>query len=242
MSVDATDSAPLPDGIEERLVEFTELAATRLSTTAARQTELKRLVDEQAALRRVATLVARGVPASELFAAVTEEVGRLLGTDAAATIRYEAGDMLTAVGNWTAEGVDADTEVGRRWPMAGDSLAPRILETAQPARIDDWRDVPGEIGEYVRTQLKLSSSVGSPILVEGRVWGNLAVHSTAGPLPGDTEARIARFTELVATAILNAQARADVRRLAEEQAALRRVATLVAHERPAAEVLATVAA
>ena len=137
--------------------------------------------------------------------------------------------------------MDADTEVGRQWPLAGESLAPRILKTGRPARIDDWRDVPGAIADYVRTQLGLSSSVGSPILVEGRVWGNLAVHSTTGPLPRDTEARITRFTELVATAIMNAQARAEVERLADEQAALRRVATLVARERQPAEVFAAVA-
>ena len=100
----------------------------RRSRTPRAQDELARLADEQAALRRVATLVAQGVPAGELFAAVTEEVGQLLGADAAATIRYEPGDMLTAVGNWTAEGVDADTEVGRQWPLAGESIAPRILE------------------------------------------------------------------------------------------------------------------
>ena len=77
MSTDSTDGAPLPDDIEDRLVEFTELVAATFSTTA-RQDELARLADEQAALRRVATLVAQGVPAAELFAAVTEEVGRLL--------------------------------------------------------------------------------------------------------------------------------------------------------------------
>ena len=92
MSTDSTDGAPLPDDIEERLVEFTELVAATFSTTA-RQDELARLADEQAALRRVATLVAQGVPAGELFAAVTEEVGRLLSADAAATIRYEPGDI-----------------------------------------------------------------------------------------------------------------------------------------------------
>jgi PAS domain S-box-containing protein len=240
MSIDSTDGAPMPDDVEDRLVEFTELVAAAFATTA-RQEELARLADEQAALRRVATLVAQGTPAGKLFAAVTEEVGRLLGTDAAAMIRYEPDDLVTAVGSWTAAGVEADTEVGRQRPLAGESLASRILRTERPARIDDWREVAGSIADYARTQLGLSSSVGSPIFVEGRVWGNIAVHSTSGRLPPDTEARIARFTELVATAILNVQARADVQRLADEQAALRRVAMLVAREREAAEVFAAVA-
>ena len=103
MSVDSTDGTPLPDDIEDRLVEFTELVAATFSTTA-RQDELTRLADEQAALRRVATLVAQGVPAAELFAAVTEEVGQLLQTDAAATIRYEPGEIVTAVGQLDGRG------------------------------------------------------------------------------------------------------------------------------------------
>ena len=240
MSIDSMDGAPMPDDVEDRLLEFTELVAAAFATTA-RQEELARLADEQAALRRVATLVAQGVPADELFAVVTEEVGRLLETDAAATIRYEPEGVVTALGSWSAEGVEADTEVGRQWPLAGESLAPRILRTGEPARIDDWKDVPGPIAEYARTRLGLSSSVGSPIVVEGHVWGNIAVHSTSGQLPPDTEARIARFTELVSTAILNAETRVEVQRLADEQAALRRVATMVAREREAPEVFAAVA-
>jgi PAS domain S-box-containing protein len=240
LSIDSTSDAPLPDDVEDRLLEFTELVAAAFATTA-RQEELARLAEEQAALRRVATLVAQGVPPSVLFAVVTEEVGRLLAVDAAATIRYEPEGVVTAVGSWSAEGVEADTEVGRQWPLAGESLAPRILRTGNPARIDNWDEVPGPIAEYARTRLGLSSSVGTPIVVEGRVWGNIAVHSTGGRLPPDTEERIARFTELVSTAVLNAEARAEVQRLADEQAALRRVATMVARERAAPEVFAAVA-
>ena len=156
-------------------------------------------------------------------------------------IRYEHG-VMTAVGNWTAEGVNADTEVGRQWPLEGDSLAPRIVKTGQSARIDDWRDVPGPVGDYARTELGLSSSVGSPILVGGRVWGNLVVHSTSGRLPSDTEERLAGFTGLVATAIANSEAQAEVERLADEQAALRRVATLVAQGVPPSELFVAVVA
>jgi PAS domain S-box-containing protein len=230
--------------IEDRLRAEEDLGepdAGLAARHASLRDQLARLADEQAALRRVATLVAQGVPASELFGAVTKQVGQLLRTDAAAMIRY-GGDVMTAVGNWTADGVEADTEVGRQWPLEGDSLAPRILKTGQSARIDDWRDVPGPVGDYVRTRLGLSSSVGSPILVEGRVWGNLVVHSTSGPLPGDTEERLAAFTELVATAVANSEAQAEVRRLADEQAALRRVATLVAKAVPPGELFDAVVA
>ena len=157
---DEEGAATLVVAAWSRDAAFTELLDTATANTEA-QRERGRLADEQAALRRVATLVAEGVPATELFGAVTKEVGQLLRVDAAAMIRYER-DVMTAVGNWTADGVEADTEVGRQWPFEGDSLAPRILETGQSARIDDWRDVPGAVGDYVRAELGLSSSVGQP--------------------------------------------------------------------------------
>jgi signal transduction histidine kinase len=85
-----------------------------------------------------------------------------------------------------------------------------IMTTRRPARVDDWSDVPGPIAAFVRAA-GVSSSVGSPILVDGRLWGAVAVHTTRPePLPPDTESRLENFTELVATAISNTQARADL--------------------------------
>jgi GAF domain-containing protein len=228
----------LPADTEARLGTFTELAATAISNTEA-QAEATRLAEEQSALRRVATLVARGVAPTELFAAATEEVGRLLGADRAGMIRYDGDEMVSAVATWAADG--EHEPVGGPWPLDGESLAPRILRTGRPARIDDWNEVPGSIAKFVRDELGLRSSVGSPIVFDGRVWGALTVHSTKDqPLPAGTEAKIAAFSELVATAISNSEARTEVRRLAEEQAALRRVATLVAREPAPAEVFAAV--
>src|SRR5262249_56776716 len=79
------------------------------------------------------------------------------------------------------------------------------------------------------TVLGVRSAVASPVVVEGRLWGAIIAATSQGePLPADMESRIAQFTGLVATAIANAESREAVARLAEEQAALRRVATLVA--------------
>ncbi len=229
---------PMPYQIEDRLAEFTALIAAAFSNTASRD-ELARLVDEQAALRRVATLVARGVPSPELFAAVAREVGQLLGADLAGMIRYVGADTVTAVAVWAADG--RHPEVPGLWSLEGDRLATSILSKARPAREDDWSDVAGPIAAFVREQLGIRSSVGSPVVVEGRVWGALFVHARATrALPRDTESRLVNFTELVATAISNAQARADLGRLAGEQAALRRVATLVARESPPQDVFAAV--
>ena len=103
-----------------------------------------------------------------------------------------------------------------------------VAQAGRPIRVDDWAVVPGPIAAFIR-ELGVQSSVGGPISVEGRLWGALAVHSQSDqPLPASTESRLVSFTELVATAMANAEARGEVERLAQEQAALRRVATLVA--------------
>jgi signal transduction histidine kinase len=203
--------------------------------------ELARLADEQAALRRVATLVARGVPPADLFAAVAEEVGRLLGSHLAGMARYEGDDTLTVLAAWAAEG--EHPLVPGPWPLEGGDLGSMVWQTGRSVRIDTYADVPGPIAAFVRDELGIGSSVASPILAEGRLWGTLFVHAkrTHQPFSVDTESRLTGFTELVATAIVNAESRAELARLAEEQAALRRVATLVARGTPPQELFAAVA-
>jgi signal transduction histidine kinase len=169
--------------------------------------QLGRLADEQAALRRVATLVARGVPPAEVFAAVAEEVGRLLGTDLAAMLRFELDETVTVVAGWSWEG--GQLPVGTRYPIEG-TLSALMLRTGRPARIDRYADAAGRVAALAR-QLGIRSSVGCPITVEGRLWGAATVSSKRPePLPADTEARVAGFTELAATAIANTQARAEL--------------------------------
>jgi signal transduction histidine kinase/ketosteroid isomerase-like protein/uncharacterized protein YoaH (UPF0181 family) len=200
--------------------------------------EGSKMAEEQAALRRVATLVARGVSQDELFAAVTEEVGWLVGADPTALMRFEADDTVTVVAAWSA--ADAPLSIGARQPI-NDELR-SIRDAGGAVRIGP-AEVPPDapFGEEAR-QLAVRSSVGVPILVDGRVWGVAFAASTRDePFPEDTTARIAGFTELVATAIANTESRGTANRLTEEQVALRRVATLVAKEAPPAEVFAKVA-
>ena len=134
---------PLPPETEERLADFAELAATAISGAHARETA-QRLADEQAALRRVATLVAQGVEPARLFAAVTAEVGQLLGADAAILIRYEASEEISIAAIWSADG--ERIEVGDRYPIVPGSLSERVAATGDSARVDDWSQVPGEVG------------------------------------------------------------------------------------------------
>ncbi len=196
------------------------------------------LAEEQAALRRVATLVARAVPPEELFAAVTEEIGCLLPVEYAFMGRYEPDTTFAVVAVWgkAAGRVVVDT----RRPLGGTNLVTIVLETARSARMDNYAVASGPLGVTAH-ETGVRSAVGTPILVEGHVWGVVVAGSTLEqPLPADTEARLASFTELLATAIANAESRVGLARLAEEQAALRRVATLVARAVPPEEVFAAV--
>jgi signal transduction histidine kinase len=123
-------------------------------------------------------------------------------------VRYEADETVTPLATWAALGEHPAVPDG--WPLEEGDPATTIAQTGGPARIDDWDPVPGPLAAFAREELGLSSSVGSPILVEGRLWGALAVHSKQpGPLPPNTESRLLNFTELVGTAVANAQARSD---------------------------------
>ena len=227
----------LPADTEARLASFTELVATAIANTDSRA-ELARLAEEQAALRRVATLVAHGVPPEEVVAAVAEEVGRLLPAGYAHLGRYDPDRTLTTVAAWGAATVGFP--VGSRRMLGGKNLGTLVLETGRPARIDRYVDASGPVGAAARAT-GLRSAVATPIIVEGRLWGLIAAGSILEqPMPADTEARLASFTGLVATAIANTESRAALTRLAEEQAALRRVATLVAQGVPPVEIFSAV--
>jgi signal transduction histidine kinase len=239
--VGSTLEQPLPADTEARLASFTELVATAIANAESRAA-LARLAEEQAALRRVATLVAQATPPQEVFAAVAEEVGRLLAVDFALLVRYDPQDALEVVGTWTRTGAPAPTPVGGRLPLGGRNVTTLVYRTGRPARID-YSDFSGVIGQVASREWGVRSSIGVPVSLEGRVWGCIVVgFSRPGllPLPADTEAQLAGFIELVATAIANTESRASLARLAEEQAALRRVATLVAHGAAPEQVFAVV--
>jgi signal transduction histidine kinase len=196
----------------------------------ADQARLRQLAEEQSALRRVAMLVAQATRPEQVFAAVAEEVGGLLEVDYTVLIRSDPDDMITVVGAWTATGVAPPSPVGSRFELGGRNVSTLTLRTGRPARLDAYVDVTGSIGNTGARGWGFRSSVGVPITVDGRPWGLILVAYTRDQhLPADTEGRLASFTELVATAIANTESRASLARLAEEQAALRRVATLVAH-------------
>ncbi len=166
--------------------------------------ERQTLADEQAALRRVATLVARGVAPHEVFAAVAEEVGRVLRVDYTAMSRYEPDGTRTVVAAWSRSGSPV-VPVGTQEILAGENVPTRVFETGRPSRIDHYGEDAGPAAAAALAA-GVHSAVGVPIRVEGRLWGLMNVYSKEQePLPADTEARLERFTELTATAIANTE-------------------------------------
>jgi signal transduction histidine kinase len=220
---------PLPRDMESRLGQFTELMATAIANTES-HAKAARLADERSALQRVATLVAEGVPPVEIFSAVSEEVGKLFGSDLAAVERFDP-DGLANVVVGLATSVDVVVEgvtIGSRWELDDSMAAMQVYRSGRSARVDrvDWSEVRAPIAAPAR-QLGVVSAVSSPIIAEGLLWGTVSVMAKE-PLPLHAEERLEKFTDLVATAIANAESREALRELADEQAALRRVATLVA--------------
>jgi signal transduction histidine kinase len=199
--------------------------------------EFARIAEEQAALRRVATLVAGGATGAELATAVTREVGHLFGAQRANTMRWD-GDTLRVIGDWSADGGEMHS-AGRVFPFGGDTISARIINSAAPARVDAAADMQTEFAQRRWAELGLHASIGAPIVVDGRVWGVVTAERTQ---PGDAflpdaEHQLGDFAALVAQAIVNAEARRETAELVAEQSALRRIATLVAGGRPQTEVM-----
>jgi signal transduction histidine kinase len=229
---------PLPEGVEERLVEITELVATAIVSSARRE-QLVWLADEQAALRRVATLVARGAPPADVFDAVAEELGGLLEVGSSGLVRFEDDCTARVVAGWGRLG---EIVPSGRLPLGGRNVVSEIARTGRSVRLDGFeRTACGPITDSTRRS-GTSTAIGGPIVVGGRLWGAIVVAALeGGSLPPDAEPRLEQFVELVGTAIANAETQVELARIAQEQAALRRVATLVAEEAPVAELFGRVA-
>jgi signal transduction histidine kinase len=171
--------------------------------------ELRMLADEQAALRRLATAVAHDVPAAEIFTAVAQEIGPLLGAEDAAVARFEPDRAATVVaghGPWMHE-----FGVGMRLELDDFLAIATVFRTGRSARVDerDYSTASGPIGEYLH-RVGNRSAVASPIIVEGRLWGAVVASTRREPLPADSEERMATFTELIGVVIANAESRAEL--------------------------------
>ncbi|OBH05087.1 hypothetical protein A5696_00205 [Mycobacterium sp. E2699] len=202
----------------------------------------------------MAELVAREAEPAEVFTAVAEQLGECLDVYNTTVIRFDGDDVVVeAVGRVEELDMSAPT-AGQRFSLGGDHVAPMVLRTGRPARMDTHDGAAGSTAAYIR-ELGIQSMVAVPVVVGGHVWGAVGVASRAGPLPPDTESRMADFADLVGTSIANAATRSALQAsrdslreladnlsvLARQQTALRRVATLVAQGVSQAEVFSAVA-
>jgi signal transduction histidine kinase len=185
----------------------TQAAETLATAIAESREELRVLAAEQASLRRVATLVARGVPPDESLAAVAEEVGSILGADATGIARLDPDGLATVVARVG--------ELPGVWPLgAREAPEPSLplgitLTTGRPSRRDVDPEGFGRVDDVVR-RLGIQSVVAAPIVVEGRLWGTIGILGRSAPFPPDTEQRMTGFTALIGTAIANADSRAQL--------------------------------
>ena len=189
----------------DELVTDGELADRQLDLSldnALLYTEYRRLVAEQAALRRLAALVARGVEPAEVFDAVVKEMRRCLVTERAGLWRYETSGEITLLAVDHRSPAPVKWPVGTRTPVGGSTLAAMVQRTGRPARMDNYENSAGSLAARVR-EVGVRAAVGVPVIVDGRVWGLAAVGSVEpGPMPADTEARISGFAELIGTALV----------------------------------------
>jgi PAS domain S-box-containing protein len=201
---------PFPD-IETAMVRFTELAGTAIADADSRaqldlsRTRLAQVAAEQAALRRVAMLIAGGASTTEVFEAVTSEMRQLLRIEGAVLQRFQADGTATIIAISDPKGIiAADDPLGARVSTENSSLVSRVRRAGGPVLAgsydgaDQFAPVLGGKG--------VTGAVGVPVMVEGKPWGMAAV-AWQDPVPDDTGSRLSQFTELLGAAIANADGR-----------------------------------
>ena len=246
---------PLGDGEAYLVRRPGSRGANAASVGALKRAEQRArdLAAEQAALRQVATLVARQPSFDRLLTAVANQAARIFDVPLVLLVRYEQDSTFVVLGGFserppTGSRGPLGLPVGSRWPHEGAGVTEFIYQSGRPARVQDYALVAGErAADMMRSGIR--STVGTPIVVDGRLWGAMVIGSPRpGSFPEGTEARLTDFAELIAMAIANAESRAELaasearaHQLAKEQASLRRVAMLVAKAANAEEVLSAVA-
>ena len=169
------------------------------------QIALHARLEEQRALQRVATAVARQHEPEDVLALVASEVARLLAADAALTARYDGPGLATVLAEWSAPGV-AHFPMGRQIVIGGPTALAQVQRSGAPARVDTYEGMPGDYPAELR-RLGMRASVAAPIVVDGRLWGAVGAASVDAPFATGVEARLGAFAELVAQAIANVDAR-----------------------------------
>lgn len=182
-------------------------ARLRAAEAEQRRRQADALAAQQAALRRVATLVAGGAELSEVFSVAAEELAHSLDVDQVTLLRFESDGTAVVLAARDRPG-KTDLAPGERLSLAGDSVSARIRQRGAPARIEDYAVATGPIATRLRS-LGVRSATGAPLIVGGAVLGALLVGCLdSEAIAEDLDAHIGDFADLISTAIANAQTRA----------------------------------
>jgi PAS domain S-box-containing protein len=203
-SAPVLDAGGRPEGVVSTLSDITQRRAAEQRLVASEQAT-RVLAEEQAALRRIATLVASEAAPSSVFEQVTQQVARLLHAPSASVLRYETDGHATVVGSWREAGLTG-MPLGSSLDLDGDSVVARVYRSGHPERIEHYDDAPGPLAEHLRA-LGYRSSVAAPLSVGGGLWGVLVASTTRSEgLAIGSEQRLCDFADLVAQAVSNADA------------------------------------
>jgi signal transduction histidine kinase len=206
MTAASTAEEPLSSDTEGRLASFTELVATAIANAESRAA-LGQLAEQQAALRRVATLVAEGVPPAEVLTAVADEVNQLLAAQTSAIVRLEADGNVTVVASRGS--LSDQLTAGTRVKLESGFVLTGVIETGRSARKEDYGDAMEGFAAVVHAR-GIRSAIGAPIVVAGALWGVIVIGTEVEHFADGTENRLEEFTDLAATAIANAEGRSEL--------------------------------
>ncbi len=169
---------------------------------------------EQAALRRVATVVAREADLDEIARVVAQEAALLLNATGSAVYRFESEDLATCIASHPPVAAPDDVPPAPV-TLTEASATGRTARTGLAARVDDYRRGPDDPAVREVVDGGLRTGIAAPLWTRGRLWGALTAGSVrTGAFGAAEERRLAAFAELAAIAVANAETRAELDRLA----------------------------
>ncbi len=201
-------SAPIemPEG-RGAVVAFSDIEDRLRAERVLREHEAV-LAAREGALRRIAMLVAGGAASPEVFAAIAAEVAQVLDMALVVIWRNEPDRRSTVAGAWGDR--PHPFQAGTTWPVEERTAAALLPEIGRPSRIDDFGEIGGMIPDAI-AETGIRSGIGAAIVVDGEVWGVMGAGvAESEPLRDHSEDRLGEFTELVAMAISNTEARTDL--------------------------------
>jgi signal transduction histidine kinase len=172
---------------------------------AASELAARGLAREQAALRRIATLVVTEPEPARAFRQIMEETARALGVATATIVRYDAPGRVSVLGGWSETG-SLMFPVGSTLELSDENSAlVEVYRTGEAGRVT-YPENAGTLAGELRSH-GYRSSVAAPVNLAGGLWGAVVASSVdERPLPDGSERRLSDFADLVAQAIANADA------------------------------------